>query len=142
MKPTKLISLKAMKTIYKSVVIFLSIALLACSPEITDPNAGIDDLVVAAGEYPDPPPPKPDLFVPGIEEEIDWPHGETWICQPIRIGLTSHPVEFPLLDPLAGVVWPGAAIQGKSLIKGAVPDPITAPSLLITTLPSVLPKMA
>lgn len=129
-----------MKTIVLVLVSIIVLVLIACNEKkITEPknDAAINNLIIIAGEYPDPPSPQPDLFEPGVEHEINWSHGERWICRPIRVGLAAHPLEFPLLDPLAGVVWPGAAIQGKSLIDGAVPDPITAPrgggSIILTS---------
>lgn len=119
-----------MKTIVRVCVSIIILISLACDgKKVTGPqnDAAVNSLIVAAGEYPDPPSPQPELFEPGVEHEINWSHGERWICRPIRVGLAAHPLEFLLLDPLAGVVWPGAAIQGKSLIDAGVPDPITAP---------------
>lgn len=90
-------------------------------------DQGINTLVADIGNPPDPNPPQPGLWEVESTTPIEWPHGETWICRSIRVGLDSHPLEFPLLDPLAGTIWPGAALQGRSIINGQIPDPITAP---------------
>lgn len=71
--------------------------------------------------------------------------GTRWVCQQHERNVSAVNSTFPLLDENADVIWPGAALQGRSLYR-ATPDPITAPrgpGVLIwsqingSTLPSV-----
>jgi len=60
------------------------------------------------------------------EEDTTYVSGVRWICQENERKYSTINEDFPLLDENADVIWPGAALQGKSLTR-ATPDPITAP---------------
>jgi len=119
------------KQIAGSLAMLVTLLTIACGEKSMGPAAsrdkGIDTLVADIGVPPDPDPPKPGLWEVESTTPVEWPYGETWICRSVRVGLTTHPLEFPILDPLAGTVWPGAALQGRSILDGRAPDPITAP---------------
>jgi len=85
-------------------------------------NAAIEELIVQAGELPDP------ETHPLIEETFDYQEqrgDELWLCKKTKIDAAEAPDKFPFFDPIAEVIWPGAALQGRS-ITSPTPERIIA----------------
>ncbi len=123
-----------MKQLHSAALLVLSLVLslvfLVCkqadqatSPETEDADriTAIDNLIKAAGDYTEPDSSYSETKV--VEEES---RGiELWRCVRTTIDARLAPDRFSIFDPNAEVIWPGAALQGKS-IQFPTPDPIIA----------------
>lgn len=82
----------------------------------------IDNLIKTAGDYTEPDTSYSEDTV--IEDETRG--NEVWRCTRTTVDARLAPDRFSIFDPNAEVIWPGAALQGKS-IQFSTPDPIIAP---------------
>lgn len=91
------------------------------NPEVLERKAAIDNLIKAAGDYAE-----PDTYLRETEVvEDETRNDEVWRCTRTTIDARLAPDRFSIFDPNAEVIWPGAALQGKS-IQFPTPDPIIA----------------
>lgn len=109
--------------------ILLSVALMVgCHDDVTPPPASdtIDQLVALAGDIEEPPVYSERDTTATYEELRPTQSGqEIWTCMNVHRSIAIAPDEYPIFNPNAGVIYPGAALQGASIIR-ATPDPITA----------------
>jgi len=106
--------------------VFLFVAIFfACTDDgPTGPSPDtIGDLILKAGELPDPETHPIIQDTVGVIEKLIG--NEMWSCSDIEINAAEAPERFPSFDPGAEVIWPGAALQGRS-IQSPVPDRIVA----------------
>ena len=58
-----------------------------------------------------------------LSEETEEIGGENWICTNKELSITKTPSFFPLFDPASDAIYPGSALQGRS-IQSFPPDKI------------------
>jgi len=86
------------------------------SPNAPDEPGGptVEELILQAGELPDPETHPLNETRTEYEEQRN---DGLWVCTKTIIDAAEASEKFPFFDPVAEIIWPGAALQGKTIVS-------------------------